>query len=459
MKKRILALTLSLAVVAGLLAGCGNKETSQTQDPDPSQSAAAPQEETITLRIAHNYDFVTIPDAVIAAAERLEKRYAEEGKNIHIEFEKDYQRIDWNEYSQNLIFAYKNGDCPDIFSVSDVPSMVASGMLLDLSDLDNGIFVDGVFAPYTVDGKIYAMPFDLPVRVIYYNKSVLVKHGWTMEEATALPQKVASGEFTWEDFVQLCKDLKADGSCTWGLAHRPGSGSDFLDVFQTLGGRYYDENGTLVFDEEAMLRFFQFTYDAANTWEITPHDLSQQGWPAINTMAGDGTAFAYYGPIYSATYVAGAVEKEPEQFAEDVAFMMFPASEYNKDPFVIAAPQGMGINADTKYPEICKDLLKELANNSYDILADHADTIFTLSSIKEANELEAITTNPIVRDCGYMADYSISVPSVDGMNAFTSQLHTEIVQLELGAITPEEAVADMKIQLELNLDADEIIFE
>ena len=68
MKKRILALTLSLAVVVGLLAGCGNKETSQTQDPDPSQSAAAPQEETITLRIAHNYDFVTIPDAVIATS-------------------------------------------------------------------------------------------------------------------------------------------------------------------------------------------------------------------------------------------------------------------------------------------------------------------------------------------------------------------------------------------------------
>ena len=44
-----------------------------------------------------------------------------------------------------------------------------------------------------------------------------------------------------------------------------------------------------------MLRFFQFIYDAANTWEITPHDLSQQGWPAINTMAGDGTAFAYSG--------------------------------------------------------------------------------------------------------------------------------------------------------------------
>lgn len=82
---------------------------------------AAASAETITLKIAHNYDFVTIPNSVIAAADRLNERYAAEGKDIKIEFETDYQRIDWGEYGQNLIFAYKNGDCPDIFSVSDVP--------------------------------------------------------------------------------------------------------------------------------------------------------------------------------------------------------------------------------------------------------------------------------------------------------------------------------------------------
>lgn len=415
--------------------------------------------ETVTLKIAHNYDFVTIPNSVIAAAERLEKRYAEEGKDIQIEFEQDYQRIDWNEYSKNLIFAYKNGDAPDIFSVSDVPAMVEVGMLMDLSDLETDAFVDGVFDCYKVDGKAYAMPFDLPVRVIYYNKQSLVAYGWTMEEAEALPAKVAAGEFTWEQFVQLCDDVQNAGVCTWGLAHRPGAGPDFLDVLQTLGGRYYDENGTLVFDEDAMLRFFQFIYDAANVTEITPHDLAQQGWPSINAMVGDGTCFAYYGPIYSSTYVAGAVNKDPEGFAEDVAFMMFPVSEYSEKPFVVAAPQGMGINSATKYPEICYDLLKELANDSADLLADHADTIFTLSSVKAANEMDAIKTNPIVADVGYMADYAISVPSIDGINTLNSEMLNAIVQLELGQITPEEAVADVKIQMELNMDEDEIIFE
>ena len=50
-------------------------------------------------------DFVTIPDAVLAAGERLNEKYAAEGKDLKIEFETDYARIDWGEYSNNLIFA------------------------------------------------------------------------------------------------------------------------------------------------------------------------------------------------------------------------------------------------------------------------------------------------------------------------------------------------------------------
>ena len=41
---------------------------------------AAASAETITLKIAHNYDFVTIPNSVIAAADRLNERYAAEGQ-------------------------------------------------------------------------------------------------------------------------------------------------------------------------------------------------------------------------------------------------------------------------------------------------------------------------------------------------------------------------------------------
>ena len=415
--------------------------------------------ETVTLKIAHNYDFVTIPDSVIEAGKRLNEKYVAEGKDIVIEFETDYQRIDWNEYTQNLIFAYKNGDCADIFSVSDVPSMAATGMLLDVSDLMTDAYVDGVFDSYKVGDGVYAVPFDLPVRCMYYNRSVLAKYGWSEEEINALPGKVQSGEFTFEDFIQLCADVKNAGACTWGLMHRPGSGIDFLDILTVLGGRYYDENNTLVFDEAGVSRFFQLIYDNANTTCITPHDLNQMGWNQIDTMMGDATCFAYFGPVFASTYMADIVGISAEQWGENADFILFPVSQYNDKPFAVAAPQGMSIAANTKYPEICKDLMKELATDSVDLLAHHASVVWALSSVKAANEAEEVKNSPILSNLTNMPAYTVTMPSIIGLSAYQQELHAKIVQLELGDITPEKAVEEMKTQLMLNLDEDEIIFE
>ncbi|MFR8222397.1 MAG: hypothetical protein ACLU9T_15905 [Blautia faecis] len=36
-------------------------------------------------------------------------------EDLHIEIEADYQRIDWDEYMQNILFATKSGDGPGYF--------------------------------------------------------------------------------------------------------------------------------------------------------------------------------------------------------------------------------------------------------------------------------------------------------------------------------------------------------
>lgn len=453
--KKLLSLLLAAAMAVSALTGCSGDNNSSAGNAGDEVTG------TVVLKVAHNMDFVTIPDAVLAAGERLNAKYASEGRDLKIEFETDYSSIDWTEYHNNVIFAQKNGEGPDIFSLdSDVAGFVKANMLLDISDMMTEDFVDGIFTPFMVDGKAYGMPFDLPVRVIYYNKAALKTIGWSDEQIAALPQQMASGEFTWEQFLALCAEVQSKGAAEWGLAHRPGPGNDFLDVMMTLGGEYISEDGKLVFDSEGLQRFFQEIYDNANVTKITPTNLSQMGWPTINKMVGDGTAFAYYGPIYSATYVAGAVEKTPEQFAEDVGFAVFPASQYNSQPFCIAAPQGMGINANTQYPEICKDLFRELySGESIGQLSHHADTIFTLSSVKAANEMEDIKTNPILKEVGYMADLSISEPNVEGFTTFVTEMHKQIVLLELGQTTPEQAVADLKTQVEINLDADIVVYK
>ena len=453
--KKLLSLALSLLVLAGTV-GCSSNQPTDDGGKGEKEEITG----TVTLKIAHNMDFVTIPDAVVEAGNRLNERYAAEGRDLVIEFEKDYRTIDWTEYHNNIVFSHKTDDAPDIFSTSgDIVGMVDAGIVTDLSPLVTDKFVDGIFAPYTVNGKPYGMPFDMPVRVVYFNKKALADYGWALEDIEALPEKAASGEFTFEEFIELSTELKDAGIVDWGLAHRPGVGGDFLDILNVFGGEYYNEDGKLIFDEEGVKRFFEFIYNSANVTNITPKDLNQQGWTSINTMVGDGSAFAYYGPMYSCVYVAGAVDKSPAELVEDVAFMVFPKSDYNETPFVTSSPQGMSISSQTKYPEICMDLFEELANDSNDMLAYHASEIFTLSSVKEANTNEYITSNPVLKEVTYMTDYAQVLPAIDGISVYESELHKQIVLLELGQTTPDDATKEMKTQMELNVDADKIDFK
>lgn len=417
--------------------------------------------ETVTIKLTHNMDFVTIPDAIVAAAERLNEKYESEGKNLHIEIEKDYQRIDWDEYMQNILFATKSGDGPDIFTFSgNIKDQVRSGLLLDLSDLDQSKFVEGSFDAFTVEDKVYSMPFDIPTRALYYNKDVLKGLGWNEEEVKAFPKKIADGSFTWEDFIALCQEVQEKGLVEWGMVHRPGKGNDFLDVLRMYGPAYYNEEGKLIVNQDTVTGFFQFIYDAANTLKITPQDTTQRVWTDLQKMVGEGKVFAYYGPVFSSTYVAAEAGMTPEELSESIGFALFSKSEKNPDPFTVAAPQSVSVNANTGHPEICKALLEEVySGDSMKDLAVHGDTIFSLTSVPEVNEMEEIKTNPILESIGYMADYVVTTPPVEGESVFRDELFKQLVLLELGKITPEKAFEDFKVQIELNVDEDAVVFE
>ena len=312
--KRLLSILLT-CVMALSLAACGDR--GGIPPPNGNQHPAT---ETVTIKIMHNMDFVTIPNAVVDAGKRLNERYAAEGKGIIVEFDTDYQRIDWREYQNNVIFSDKSGDGPDIYTLDSeiIYAFYNAGVLMDISELMTDAFVDGAFDSFIIGGRAYAMPFDLPVRAIYHNREPLRKIGWTEDEINALPKKVESGEFTFEDFMALCEEVTSAGVVEYGMMHRPGYGNDFLDVLETLGGSYHDGAGKLVFEETGISRFFRFIYDNANVTKISPPNMNQMGWDVINSAVGRGDCFAYYGPVYSSTYVAMSVDKTPAELAENV---------------------------------------------------------------------------------------------------------------------------------------------
>lgn len=446
--KKLFAIMLSAALALSL-AACGSATSTVSSTPAAS---AAP--ENITLKMSFNGDFTTMADAVVGAAERVSARYATEGKNTTVKVEVDYQTIDNSEFSNNIIFAHKSGDAPDLYLAgTDLNAYVAANCILDMTDaIVPDALVPGVVVPATVDGKVYALPFDLPLRVMYYNENCLRTIGFTEDDITALPKKIADGSFMLEDFMALCEEVVKKGASTYGLAHRPSAGNDFYDLLNAMGGEYYDENGKLMFDEAGILRFFEQIYKNARDTKITPENLNQMGFDTINKMVGTGEAFAYFGPMFSATYVAKAAGLDNETFAKQERFVLFPKSANSEKAFCTAAPQFVAISSDTKYPEICKDIFRELQTGSADLMAHHSATTFSLSSVLAANGMSEITESPILAPVTYMQDYTKTLPSIKNSTALRALIFDQIVSLELGQTTPDKAIADVKAQAELNID-------
>ena len=458
MKMKKLIATMLCAAMAVSLSACGEgvpsgQESAETVQPDEGGGYG-----DVTLTVGFNGDFTTMVDAIIGAAESLNEKYAAEGIDTKITIEADYQTIDNTEFHNNIVFAHKSGEAPDMFICdTDVAGFVNAGCVLDITDVITDSMVEGICTPCTVDGKVYAMPFDLPLRVIYYNKNALSAIGWSEEQVEALPQQIASGEFTLEDFTALCQEVVEKGGATYGLVHRPGAGNDFYDLLNALGGRYYNEEGKLVFDEEGITRMFRYLYDNARTTKITPENLNQMGWDTINKMVGTGEAFAYFGPMFSATYVAQAAGLETDEFAEQEQFVLFPQSQYSDAPFCTAAPQFMSISADTQYPDLCKEIFKELQGDSASYLAHHSAVTYSLSSVKAPNEMDEITSSKILAPVTYMVDYAQHIPAVDNATTLRGLIFDQITSLELGQTTVEQAVEDVKTQAQLNID--DIIME
>jgi len=122
-----------------------------------------------------------------------------------------------------LISSSKVGMAPHIVQIYEIGTrlMIDSGLIIPAQDMlekdesyDVGILVEPVINYYTVDGKLYSMPFNSTSCMLYYNKTLFEKAGLdpnkppqtyeeVIEYSRILTKKDASGKtiqygLTWQ---------------------------------------------------------------------------------------------------------------------------------------------------------------------------------------------------------------------------------------------------------------------
>lgn len=211
MKKKVLSVLMSVAMMSTLLAGCGN--SADSADAPAADSSESGDNAAATSSDGAEEITWMFWDDLNATEDLISLGY----KDVIDRFNKDYEgkyhvtpiTTNLEEYYTKLNALVASNETPDCFIVSPGPNLdvyVDPGVAADLTDdlkadgwLDTFNGGEGAFSQQTYDGKIYAVPLNIAAACVFYNTEMFEKAG------------ISTMPTDWDGFIDACDKLQAAG--------------------------------------------------------------------------------------------------------------------------------------------------------------------------------------------------------------------------------------------------------
>lgn len=354
-RKKIVALGLSVALVACVLTGCGNggnqagessaaagensaadnSSTGQGEAAENTATEGTESEESEAEVNASNGETVTLRFAWWGGQERADltneavELFMERNPDIIVET----SFYPWDSYWENLAVASTADNVPDVYQgyigagefqqfmdggiVEPLDSYTDSG-LIDLTNISDSLQSEG-----KVDGKLYGLPFGINTRALLVAPDVYEKAGltipendyasWEALEADLAKLKEATGKYAAADFLAI----EGDVFKYWCRQHG-----------ETV---YASEGDSLIgFSKDTFVDFYSMKVKWADEGWIPPYDVSQaENGPEDNTIV-KGESAVNIIPASQYANFANAANKDLQMIllpgAESSTATMVPAS-------------------------------------------------------------------------------------------------------------------------------------
>lgn len=214
MKKKVLSVLLSVAMMSTLLVGCGGGDSADSTNA-PADDGGSSDSSNDTAAASDGAEEITwmFWDDLNATEDLISIGY----KDVVDRFNKDYEgkyhvtpiTTNLEEYYTKLNALVASNETPDCFIVSPGPNLdvyVDPGVAADLTDdlkadgwMDTFNGGEGAFSQQTYDGKIYAVPLNIAAACVFYNTEMFEKAG------------ISTMPTDWDGFIDACDKLQAAG--------------------------------------------------------------------------------------------------------------------------------------------------------------------------------------------------------------------------------------------------------
>ena len=246
MKRKMISVMLTSAMLASVLAGCGGGGNDASQQGETQKSAAADAtaendaaSERVDISQTQTDDTgVEITYANFNASggneETLQKMYEafhEEYPNITVNIE----TIGFDDYFTQMQTRVAGGTAPDCYelNIENFAAYANKGALAELTGIDVSGYNATALSAFQVEGKQYGVPGNFSNVVLIYNKDLFDQAG----------VNYPTDAWTWDDAMDACEKISALGDDIYGI-YQPITFNEFFKVAAQYGGSILNEDKT-----------------------------------------------------------------------------------------------------------------------------------------------------------------------------------------------------------------------
>lgn len=446
MKKKVLSLVLTAAMMTTMLAGCGSSDNGSTaastsEAPAASTEAASTQAadgEQITLKWSI-WDEASTPywSALVDA-------YKEVAPNVTIEMvdlgSTDYQTVLATELSGS-------GSDLDVVTIKDVPgyaTLVQKDAIISLDELIERDGIDlsqyaGIPEQLMVNGSLYEMPFRSDFWVIYYNKDLFDAKG------VAYP----TNDMTFEEYDALAREMTDTtfGSQVYGAHYHTWRSA--VQLFAVLDGKH-----TIL---EGNYDFFKPYYEMVLNQEADGvcrkyTDLKTEGLHYSAAFAGGDVATMNQGSWYIGTLLGNLASGEYDSsLCGNWGIVKYPHAEGVEPGSTLGAIAALDVVSSSEKQEAAWDFVKWVSGaEGAEVLSSTGNfpAIQVSSTLDTISSLEGFPSDEASKEALNVSNLYLEVPYGDHVSEINSVLDSYHGSIMTGEMSIDDGIAAMNSEVQ-----------
>lgn len=438
----LLSFMLALAGCGGPNGGNNGGEADASAGSGSSGTAASAGGQKVTLNMMHLW-----PAGVSAQQNKLVSQIVDQYQKEHPNVTIKQEVLENEQYKNKLKVLSASNELPDVgitWAAGFMEPYVKGGLFAPLDDILGGEqlkdkFVAGTTEAYAVDGKTYALPIELNISPIYYNKAIFKQYNLEVPK-------------TYEEFKQVVKTLADNGVAPIALGNKDrwtGSlwymyladriaGSDTLKQAVSGAGSFEDPG---------------LIQAAAEVQNLVKMNAFNKGFNGLSNDEGKSE----FMNRKAAMYLMGTWELPnfttnpdiPQDFKDEVGFFKFPTVEGGKgsiDSWVGGPGVGLFVAENSKVKEEAKAFVEYF-------VAKWGEESVTTAGVIPATKVDTSSGNlpqlyiDLLNELNNAS--SITLFADVQMKPNAAQTHLNMIQALFGdAATPEEFAAKHKEAVE-----------